>query len=182
MFRSFSNSLSSRVYNTVTRRMSSVGINVLQLPNLPSTLFKAGGQKVDTNSFFAGKKVVLFGVPGAYTPVCSQKHVPSFAKNASQFASKGINTVACISVNDPFVLAEWSKATDPDHTIEFIADFDGSLVKALGLSVDLSVAGLGVRSKRFSAVIDNGVIQQLNIEERPSDMNVSGGETLACRL
>ncbi|EEF45351.1 peroxiredoxin-2F, mitochondrial [Ricinus communis] len=127
---------------------------------------------------FKGKKVVIFGLPGAYTGVCSQQHVPSYKKNVDKFKAKGIDSVICVAVNDPYVLNGWAEKLQANDAIEFYGDFDGSFHKSLELDKDLSVALLGFRSHRWSAYVENGKVKVLNVEEAPSDFKVSGGEVI----
>ncbi|PKA65019.1 Peroxiredoxin-2F, mitochondrial [Apostasia shenzhenica] len=127
---------------------------------------------------FKGKKVVIFGLPGAYTGVCSQQHVPSYKNNVEKFKAKGIDSVICVSVNDPFVLNGWADKLQAKESIEFYGDFDGSFHKSLELDVDLSAALLGRRSHRWSAYVVDGKLQVLNVEKKPSDFEVSGAEVI----
>ncbi|GAV84597.1 Redoxin domain-containing protein [Cephalotus follicularis] len=125
---------------------------------------------------FKGKKVVIFGLPGAYTGVCSQQHVPSYKNNINKFKAKGIDSVICVAVNDPYVLNGWAEKLQAIDAIEFYGDFDGSFHKSLELDKDLSAALLGPRSQRWSAFVEDGKVKVLNVEEVPSDFKVSGGE------
>ncbi|PON80149.1 Peroxiredoxin-2F, mitochondrial [Parasponia andersonii] len=127
---------------------------------------------------FKDKKVVIFGLPGAYTGVCSQQHVPSYKNNVEKFKAKGIDSVICVAVNDPFVLNAWAEKLQAKDAIEFYGDFDGEFHKALELDKDLSVALLGPRSHRWSAYVVDGKVKVLNVEEAPSDFKVSGGEVI----
>uniref|UniRef100_A0A803Q275 Glutaredoxin-dependent peroxiredoxin n=1 Tax=Cannabis sativa TaxID=3483 RepID=A0A803Q275_CANSA len=126
---------------------------------------------------FKDKKVVIFGLPGAYTGVCSQQHVPSYKNNIDKFKAKGIDSVICVAVNDPFALNGWAEKLEAKD-IEFYGDFDGKFHKALELDKDLSVALLGPRSQRWSAYVVDGKIKSLNVEEAPSDFKVSGGDVI----
>ncbi|KAF4350200.1 hypothetical protein F8388_001803 [Cannabis sativa] len=127
---------------------------------------------------FKDKKVVIFGLPGAYTGVCSQQHVPSYKNNIDKFKAKGIDSVICVAVNDPFALNGWAEKLEAKDAIEFYGDFDGKFHKALELDKDLSVALLGPRSQRWSAYVVDGKIKSLNVEEAPSDFKVSGGDVI----
>mmetsp|Transcript_11372 Transcript_11372/g.25828 ORF Transcript_11372/g.25828 Transcript_11372/m.25828 type:complete len:196 (-) Transcript_11372:45-632(-) len=143
------------------------------------------GFKASTlQDIFAGKKVVLFAVPGAYTGVCSQAHVPSFIKVAGDLKSKGVDTIACVSVNDPYTMAAWAKQVDPSGTITFFGDADCSFTKYMGKNVDLNVAALGPgeRSNRYSMLVDNGSVTKLFVEEGAGDLKVSDGETMLASL
>lgn len=127
---------------------------------------------------FHGKKVVIFGLPGAYTGVCSQAHVPSYKNNIDKLKAKGVDSVICVSVNDPYALNGWAEKLQAKDAIEFYGDFDGSFHKSLDLEVDLSAALLGRRSHRWSAFVDDGKIKAFNVEEAPSDFKVSGAEVI----
>lgn len=127
---------------------------------------------------FKGKKVVIFGLPGAYTGVCSQQHVPSYKNIIDKFKAKGIDSVICVAVNDPYTMNAWAEKLQAKDAIEFYGDFDGSLHKSLELNKDLSVALLGHRSERWSAYVEDGKVKVLNVEEAPSDFKVSSGEVI----
>ncbi|XP_009603258.1 peroxiredoxin-2F, mitochondrial [Nicotiana tomentosiformis] len=127
---------------------------------------------------FKGKKVVIFGLPGAYTGVCSMQHVPSYKNNIDKFKAKGIDSVICVAVNDPYVMNGWAEKLQAKEAIEFYGDFDGSFHKSLDLTIDLSAALLGPRSHRWSAYVDDGNVKVLNVEEAPSDFKVSGGDVI----
>mmetsp|Transcript_20348 Transcript_20348/g.53217 ORF Transcript_20348/g.53217 Transcript_20348/m.53217 type:complete len:142 (-) Transcript_20348:211-636(-) len=132
-----------------------------------------------------GKKGVLFGVPGAFTGMCSQAHVPGFAKHADAFRSLGVDTIACVSVNDPYTMNNWASkmGVTPDK-VAFFGDSDGSFTKALGVEVDLTVAGLGpgLRSNRYSMLVEDGEIVKMNVEEGAGDLKVSDAETLLSQM
>ena len=127
---------------------------------------------------FHGKKVVIFGLPGAYTGVCSQSHVPSYKNNIDKLKAKGIDSVICVAVNDPYVLNGWAEKLQAKDAIEFYGDLDGSFHKSLDLEIDLSAALLGRRSHRWSAFVDDGKIKAFNVEKAPSDFKVSGAEVI----
>ncbi|XP_077219201.1 peroxiredoxin IIF [Tasmannia lanceolata] len=127
---------------------------------------------------FKEKKVVIFGLPGAFTGVCSAQHVPSYKKNIDNFKAKGIDSVICVSVNDPYVMNGWAEKLEAKESIEFYGDFDGSFHKSLELNLDLSSALLGHRSQRWSAYVVDGKVQVLNVEKVPSEFKVSGGEVI----
>nr|KJB72090.1 hypothetical protein B456_011G158200 [Gossypium raimondii] len=129
------------------------------------------------NDIFKGKKVVIFGLPGAYTGVCSQQHVPSYKKNIDKFKAKGIDSVICVAVNDPYVMNAWADKLQAND-IEFYGDFDGSFHQSLELGKDLSAALLGPRSERWSAYVVDGKVKALNVEGAPSDFKVSGAEVI----
>ncbi len=149
------------------------------VPNATFRIMTADGPKPKTtDDVFKGKKVALFAVPGAFTPTCSNLHMPSFLKNLDAFKAKGVDTVAVTGVNDPFVMKEWAKATGGDGKIDFLADGNAEFTKAIGMDFDGAGAGLGVRSKRYSMFVDNGVVKQLNVEDAPGKCDISGGEAL----
>ncbi|XP_047056209.1 peroxiredoxin-2F, mitochondrial-like [Lolium rigidum] len=127
---------------------------------------------------FHGKKVVIFGLPGAYTGVCSQSHVPSYKNSIDKLKAKGIDSVICVAVNDPYVLNGWAEKLQAKDAIEFYGDLDGSFHKSLDLEIDLSAALLGRRSHRWSAFVDDGKIKALNVETAPSEFKVSGAEVI----
>ena len=124
----------------------------------------------------AGKKVVLFAVPGAFTPTCHAKHVPSYLEHYDAIKAKGVDTIACIAVNDPFVLGEWAKSTGSGDKIMLISDGNAEFTKAIGLDFDGSGFKLGTRSKRYAMIVDDGVVTTLAVEEAPPMMEVSSGE------
>ena len=149
--------------------------------SVPSTTFRVmtaeGPKPMPSEEVFKGKKVVLFAVPGAFTPTCSKNHLPGFVKNASAIKAKGIDAIAVTAVNDPFVMDAWKKAAGSDD-IEFLADGSADFAKAVGLELDASVGGLGMRSKRYCMVVDNGVVKSLAIEDSPGKADVSGADAL----
>ena len=140
-----------------------------------------GPQKITTDAIFAGRKVVLFAVPGAFTPTCHMNHLPGFLTHFDAIRAKGVDTIAVVSVNDVFVMKNWAKATEAEGKILFLADGNGDFAKACGLSSDYSEFGMGVRSKRYSMIVDNGVEKTLNVETGPG-VNVSGAETILSQL
>jgi peroxiredoxin len=131
---------------------------------------------------FKGKKVALFAVPGAYTGTCHKMHMPSITLNATAIKAKGVDAIAVTSVNDAFVMQAWKRDTDQKDQVEFLADGNADFAKAIGLEMDASGGGLGIRSKRYSMLVDNGVVKKLNIEEKPGTVEVSGGDTLLEQL
>ena len=153
-----------------------------KLPAAEFISFNADGQvKLSTDQIFAGKKVVLFGVPGAFTPTCSMNHLPGFIEHAEAIMAKGVQTIACTSVNDPHVMKAWSKQAGADDKIMMLADGNATFAKAIGLEVDLNVANMGLRSKRYSMLVENGVVKQLNVEDK-SGVNVSGADTILAQI
>jgi peroxiredoxin len=149
-----------------------------RVPSGSFTVMTAEGPKpVTTDELFKGKKVVLFAVPGAFTPTCHKNHLPGFVKNVSEIKAKGVNTIAVTGVNDVFVMDAWKKASGGDG-IEFLADGSGSWAKALGLSIDLNERGLGLRSQRYAMLVDDGVVKTLNVEDTPGKADISGADNL----
>ncbi len=150
-----------------------------KLPDASFTTMSAEGPKpMTTADVFGGKKVALFAVPGAFTPTCSKTHMPGFVDRAAELKSKGYDTIACTSVNDVFVMTEWAKATGATGKIVMLADGAADFAKKLGLEMDLTARGLGMRSKRYAMSVDNGVVKVLNIEEAPGAVTTSSAETL----
>lgn len=154
-----------------------------KLPDVTLTLVTPDGPKpVSTSDVFGGKTVILFGLPGAFTPTCHKNHLPGFLANEAAFKAKGVDAIAMTSVNDPFVLAAWSKATGSDGRIAFLADGGAVFVKAVGLDIDLTERGMGLRSKRYSMLVKDGVVQELNIEPNPGVADLSGAEHILGQL
>jgi len=153
--------------------------------HLPSAKFRVmtaeGPAWKTTDDVFNGKKVALFAVPGAYTGTCHKMHVPSVILHADAMKAKRVDTIAVTSVNDVFVMDAWKKATAADK-IDFLADGNGDFAKAIDLTFDGSGNGLGTRSKRYSMLVEDGVVKKLNIEEAPGKVEVSGGDTLVKQL
>ena len=139
-----------------------------------------GPEKVSSADYFAGKKVALFSVPGAFTPTCSAKHLPGFVDKAAELKAKGVDEIACTAVNDAFVLGAWNKSAGSGD-ITMLADGNGDFAEAVGLTMDGSGFGLGKRGQRFSMVVDDGVVTQLNVEA-PGDFSVSSAEHLLGQL
>jgi len=137
-----------------------------------------GPAEKSTADVFAGKKVALFAIPGAYTPTCSQQHVPGFVARTDELHGKGIDTIACTAVNDIFVLTQFAKDTGADGKILMLADGNADFARSIGLDVDLSSRGFGVRSKRYSMLVDDGVVKVLNVEDIPPQHDKSSAATL----
>jgi peroxiredoxin len=135
-----------------------------------------GPEQVDAASYFAGRRVALFAVPGAFTPTCSARHLPGFVDKADALRAKGIDEIACTAVNDAFVLAAWAKAGDAAG-ITMLADGNGDFARALGLTTDSSRFGMGERSKRYAMIIDNGIVSTLAVDA-PGEFHVSSAEHL----
>jgi glutaredoxin/glutathione-dependent peroxiredoxin len=145
------------------------------------TMGEKGPVPVNTADVFKGKKVVLFGVPGAFTPTCSKMHLPGYVKEADAMKKKGVATIACMAVNDPFVMDSWGKDQGVGDKILMLADGNGEFTKRLGLEMDASKYGMGQRSRRFSMVVEDGVVKELNLEA-PGEFKVSSAESTLCQL
>ncbi len=146
--------------------------NDVETPGCP-----VGPQSVDITALTAGRKVVVFGLPGAFTPTCSAKHVPSYLANYDKLKAKGVDEIVCMSVNDAFVMGAWAKDQKTGKKIRMVGDGSATYTKALGLELDLTERGLGMRCQRFSMLVDDGVVKVLNIEA-PGKYEVSDAETM----
>lgn len=147
-----------------------------RMPSGTLTLItKDGPQKISAEDYFKGKQVVLFSVPGAFTPTCDAKHLPGFVEHAAKIRSKGVDAIACIAVNDAFVMKAWGKAQSVEGKVDMLADGNGDYTRALGLEFDGSGFGMGTRGQRFSVLVDNGVVKQLNVEAK-GEFKVSSAE------
>ncbi|GAA3886649.1 peroxiredoxin [Sphingomonas limnosediminicola] len=152
-----------------------------RLPDVPLAIATADGPQPTTSTeYFAGKRVALFAVPGAFTPTCSSRHLPSYVEKAQELKGQGIDEIACISVNDPFVMAAWNKA-DGSEDITMLADGNGAFADATGLDMDGSKFGMGKRSQRYSMIVDDGVVEQLNVEA-PGEYRASSAEYMLDQL
>ncbi|MCP1471089.1 peroxiredoxin [Sphingobium sp. OAS761] len=153
--------------------------------HLPSTTLTMmtdnGPEAVPTDSFFAGKTVALFSVPGAFTPTCSAKHLPGFIDKAQALKDKGVDEIACTAVNDAFVMGAWGKSAGADGKVTMLADGNGDFAKAVGLTMDGSKFGLGTRGQRFSMLVKDGVVAELNVEE-PGDFKISSADHMLGQL
>ncbi len=149
---------------------------------LPEAKFRVMGPEgpavKTTENVFKGKKVVLFAVPGAFTPTCNNNHLPGFLKNVDAFKKKGVDTVAVTGVNDVFVFDAWKKSAGAAGKIEFLADGNGEFAKALDMTIDGSGLGLGTRSKRYAMLVEDGIVKKLNVEENPGQAQTSSAENL----
>jgi peroxiredoxin len=153
------------------------------LPEATLRLITSDGPRpVTTSEFFKGKKIVLFGLPGAFTPTCHKNHLPGFVANEAAIKAKGVDAIAMTAVNDPFVLSAWAKASGSEGKIDFLSDGNADFAKAAGLEFDASAGGLGLRSKRYSMVVEDGVVTKLNIEDAPGKADVSSAEHLLAQL
>lgn len=137
---------------------------------------------IEVGEFLKGRKVVLFAVPGAFTPTCSMNHLPGFLENRDSFYAKGVDEIAVVAVNDHHVMQAWAKASGGEGKIRFLADGSAKFTKALGLENDMSAGGMGIRSKRFSMLVEDGKVTQLNVEDTPGKAEVSGAATLLGQL
>jgi glutaredoxin/glutathione-dependent peroxiredoxin len=149
---------------------------------IPSATLKQltpeGVKELTTEEIFRGKRVVLIAVPGAFTPACSQRHLPGYVDKAADIKAKGVDEIACVAVNDAFVMGAWSRDQKAEGKVRMLADGSGDFARALGLELDLSKGGLGTRSKRYSMLVDDGVVKSLNVEQQPGQVDVSGAEAM----
>lgn len=152
------------------------------IPAMKMTAATAEGPKeVTSDEVFGGKTVVLFATPGAFTPTCSARHVPGYLQNMDALRAKGVDTIACMAVNDVFVMEAWRKELGVDDRIVMLADGAGAMTKALGLELDLTARGLGIRSQRFAMVVKDGKVEHLAVE-KPGDFDVSKAESVLAVL
>lgn len=153
---------------------------------LPEASFKFigsdGPEAISSSDLFDGKKVVIFGVPGAFTPTCHHNHLPGFLKHLDEIKAKGVDDIAVVSVNDHWVMDEWAKSTGGKGKIHFLSDGAAEFTKAIGMDIDLSVANMGIRSKRYSMIIDDGTVKAVNIEEAPGVAELSGAAAILEQL
>lgn len=153
-----------------------------KVPSATLMQMKDGGPKpVSTDDLFKGKKVVVFALPGAFTPTCSAKHLPGFIQNAGALKGKGVDAIACVSVNDAFVMGAWGDQQGAGDKVMMLADGNGDFTRAMGLEMDGSRFGMGKRSQRYAMVVDNGVVKELNVEE-PGAFAVSSAEHVLKQL
>jgi len=149
---------------------------------LPSVTLKQltseGVKEFTTDEIFRGKRIVLIAVPGAFTPACSQRHLPGYVDKAADIKAKGIDEIACVAVNDAFVMGAWGRDQKAEGKVRMLADGSGDFTRALGLELDLSKGGLGMRSKRYSMLVDDGVVKSLNVEQQPGQVDLSGVEAM----
>jgi glutaredoxin/glutathione-dependent peroxiredoxin len=159
-------------------------VSIEEGQKIPAGTFKVmgkeGPENLSSDELFKGKKVVLFGLPGAFTPGCSKAHLPGFVVNADKIKAKGIDTIVCMSVNDAFVMGAWGKAQNADEVV-MLADGNGEFTKALGLEMDATGYGMGMRSKRFSMIVDDGVVKHLAVEPA-GGVDVSSAEKILEKL
>ena len=149
---------------------------------IPSVTLKQltseGVKEFTTDEIFRGKRIVLIAVPGAFTPACSQRHLPGYVDRAADIKAKGIDEIACVAVNDAFVMGAWGRDQKAEGKVRMLADGSGDFARTLGLELDLSKGGLGIRSKRYSMLVDDGVVKSLNVEQQPGQVDVSGAEAM----
>src|SRR6266404_6938644 len=149
---------------------------------IPSVTLKQltseGVKEFTTDEIFRGKRLVLIAVPGAFTPACSQRHLPGYVDKAADIKAKGIDEIACVAVNDAFVMGAWGRDQKAEGKVRMLADGSGDFTRALGLELDLSKGGLGMRSKRYSMLVDDGVVKSLNVEQQPGQVDLSGAEAM----
>ena len=141
-----------------------------------------GPQPVKVSQFFTGKKVVLFALPGAFTPTCSNQHLPGFINHADKILQKGVDAIICLSVNDAFVMGAWGKEKGAGGKVLMFADGNGDFTKALGMDFDGSAFGMGTRSLRYAMIVEDGVVKEFHKEENPSKATVSGAEHILSLL
>jgi peroxiredoxin len=153
---------------------------------LPQATFKTmtadGAKNITTDEVFAGKKVVLFGVPGAFTPTCSNDHLPGYLENHDAILTRGVDTIAVVAVNDHHVMGAWARFSGGEGKLLYLADGNGDFVRAAGLDADMSAGGLGVRSKRFSMIVEDGTVTALNLEGKPGQAIDSGAARILEQL
>ncbi len=153
-----------------------------RIPELQLQVAKPSGiETTSTKDLFAGKKVVLFAVPGAFTPTCSNQHLPSFLEKAAEIRGKGVDAIFCLAVNDAFVMAAWAKDRGAGDDVIMLADGSAEFTRAVGLELDVSRFGMGQRSQRYAAIVEDGVVTSLNVEE-PMKFEVSSGEAILKQL
>jgi peroxiredoxin len=154
--------------------------------HLPAATFRVitsdGARPVTTGEFFDGKKIVLFGLPGAFTPTCHKNHLPGFLANEAAIKAKGVDAIAMTSVNDPHVLTAWAKASGAEGRVTFLSDGNAEFARAAGLDFDGSPNGMGIRSKRYAMLVEGGVVKILNIEDSPGKADISSAENLLAQL
>ena len=149
-----------------------------RLPDVPLAIATSEGpQPTTSEEYFKGKRVALFAVPGAFTPTCSARHLPSYVEKAGELKSKGIDEIACISVNDPFVMGAWGKEHNADDKVVMLGDGSGDFTRAVGLELDRIKEGMGVRTQRYSMLVDNGIVKALHVEQ-PGQFDVSSAEAM----
>ena len=153
-----------------------------KLPSVDMQYMGADGvETINSDELFAGKKVVLFALPGAFTPTCSASHLPGFVVSSDDIFARGVDRIVCLSVNDAFVMDAWGKQHNADDRVMMLADGSGHFTRALGLELDLDAAGMGIRSKRYAMIVNDGVVELLNVEA-PKEFKVSDAQTILSSL
>lgn len=142
---------------------------------------EAGPADLESAQLFGGRRVLLFSVPGAFTPTCNLKHLPGYIARADELRAKGIDTIACMAVNDVFVMSAWGKSAGADGKVQMLADGNGDYARALGLELDVTGAGMGMRGKRFAMIVNDGVVERLDVEA-PGQFKVSAADEMICHL
>lgn len=154
-----------------------------KIPSVKLKKLEEGGlQEIDFAEYIKGRRVVIFGVPGAFTPVCTTQHVPGFAEHEDEFAAKGIDEIICLAVNDPFVMNHWARETGVAGKVTMVPDGNAELTTAMGLELDLSDVGLGTRSQRYSMIAKDGVVEHIEIEQNPGELQMAAAEACLARL
>ncbi|MBV9065115.1 MAG: peroxiredoxin [Methylobacteriaceae bacterium] len=150
-----------------------------RIPDATFTVMTSDGpQTRTTDEFFKGRRVVLIGVPGAFTPTCHRNHLPGFVDKADEILGKGVDEIAVTGVNDVFVMDAWAKQSGAEGKVTFLADGSANFAKAIGLSLDMNAHGLGTRSQRYSMLVDDGIVRKLSVEESPGKAELSGADAL----
>lgn len=153
-----------------------------RIPSATLAVMGEGGpQTIETDDYFKGRTVALFSVPGAFTPTCSAKHLPGFVQRAGELKQKGVDEIACVAVNDVFVMDAWGKNQGADGRVTMLADGNGDFTRALGLEMDASGFGMGTRGKRFAMIVEDGIVKTLNVEQ-PGAFEVSSAEAMLADL
>jgi glutaredoxin/glutathione-dependent peroxiredoxin len=142
----------------------------------------AGLLELDLGDWMSKRRIVLFAVPGAFTPTCHLNHLPGYIEHSESIRARGVDDIAVISVNDPYVMNEWAKSTRATGKIMFLADFDAAFTKAIGMEMDFPTSGLGIRSKRYSMIVEDGLVSRLNVEEMPKQTEISGAANILSQL
>lgn len=154
-----------------------------RIPNVSlSTMTVDGPEDITTDEIFAGKKVILFALPGAFTPTCSNAHLPGYVVHYDKIMAKGVDTVACLSVNDVFVMNAWGESQNVEDRILMLADGSASLTEALGMELDLTARNFGIRSQRYALIAEDGVVTHMNVESSGPALEVSDAETIMALL
>ena len=154
-----------------------------RIPNISLSTMTADGPKdISTDEIFSGKKVLMFALPGAFTPTCNMAHLPGYVVNHDAIKEKGVDTIVCLAVNDPFVMGAWGQAQNVEDNILMLSDGSASLTEALGLELDLTARNFGIRSQRYALIAEDGVITHLNVESSGPELKVSDAETMMALL